>query len=388
MKAIDPLTLYGVSTITGNEDLPTIKHAEDSAMKYLLGMAKKDEQGEGTLFTNVPAGKWKQYLKSWVLKDSEPFDILFRPLITSPMMFFKALSDRADVVSKKYSSALRDLTVKLTKYQTMDAHNRELYEYSDEYYADRLESTVKAAISTAITLPPNVFADASFNKGPGLLAKNTILALLDQAAVTADKLIHEAFCEKFVCEGIMGIMASDQTLFDHLEVDARPLEMTSNQLTDMVQERILRPKHAKIAMKLDGGNALQIQPHVRPMALATIQQQLPPIIQQAFVGGGNVGGLNGAPPLSRKQKRDLKYGTLGNGAAGQPAGQPSTKKMRSPSGTSKPANQAPKLGKRLCNFCNANWPNSIERTWHDDSYCKRNPVSPKYNANLAKTPVN
>ena len=386
MKAtIDPLTLYGVSVITGNEDLPTIKHAEDSAMKYLLEMAKKDEQGEGTLFTNVPAGKWKQYLKSWVLKDSEPFDILFRPLIISPMMFFKALSDRADVVSKKYSSALRDLTVKLTKYQTMDAHNRELYEYSDEYYADRLEPTVKAAISTAITLPPNVFADASFNKGPGLLAKNTILALLDQAAVTADKLIHEAFCEKFVCEGIMGIMASDQTLFDHFEVDARPLEMTSNQLTDMVQERILRPKHAKIAMKLDGGNVLQIQPHLRPMA-PTQQQQLP--TQQPYAMGGNGGAPNGMPLLTRKQKREIKYGTLGNGVAGQPTGQPSTKKIRSPSGTPKPANQTPKLGTRLCNFCNANWPNSTEKTWHDDSHCRRNPVSPKYNAYHAKTPVN
>jgi hypothetical protein len=382
MKAtIDPLTLYGVSVIMGNEDLPTIKHAEDSAMKYLLEMAKKDEQAEGTLFTNVPAGKWKQYLKSWVSKDSEPFDILFRPLVISPTMFFKALSDRADVVSKKYSSASRDLTVKLTKYQTMDAHNRELYEYSDEYYADRLESTVKAAISTAITLPPNVFADASFNKGPGLLAKNTILALLDQAAVTADKLIHEAFCEKFVCEGIMGIMASDQTLFDHFEVDARPLEMTSNQLTDMVQERILRPKHAKIAMKLDGGNALQIQPQVRPNA--PVQQQ-----QQPSVIGGNVGAPNGAPPLSRKQKRERKYGTLGNEIAGQPAGQPSTKKIRSLSGAPKPANQTPKLGPRLCSYCNANWPTCTSRTWHDDAFCKRNPASPKYNATLAKTPVN
>jgi hypothetical protein len=371
----------------GNEDLPTIKHAEDSAMKYLLEMAKKDEQAEGTLFTNVPAGKWKQYLKSWVLKDSEPFDILFRPLIVSPTMFFKALSDRADVVSKKYSSALRDLTVKLTKYQTMDAHNRELYEYSDEYYADRLESTIKAAISTAITLPANVFADASFNKGPGLLAKNTILALLDQAAVAADKLIHEAFCEKFVCEGIMGIMASDQTLYDHFEVDARPLEMTSNQLTDMVQERILRPKHAKIAMKLDGGNALQIQPHVRPIAPLQ-QQQLPPLAQQPFAMGGNGDASIGAPHLSRKQKRERKFGTLGNGVAGQPTGQPATKKIKSPTGAPKPANQTPKLGKRLCSYCNANWPTCTSRTWHDDAYCMRNPASPKYNATLAKTPVN
>jgi hypothetical protein len=387
MKAtIDPLTLYGVSIITGNEDLPTIKHAEDSAMKYLLEMAKKDEQGEGTLFTNVPAGKWKQYLKSWVLKDSEPFDILFRPLINSPSMFFKALSDRADVVSKKYSSALRDLTVKLTKYQTMDAHNRELYEYSDEFYADRLESTVKAAISTAITLPANVFADASFNKGPGLLAKNTILALVDQAAVTADKVIHDAFCEKFVCEGIMAIMSSDPTLYDHFEVDAKPLEMSSNKLTDMVQERILRPKHAKIAMKLDGGNTLQAQPQQRPIA----QQQL--YAQQPFVAlGGQVAAPNGAASqLSRKQKRELKYGPSGNGTA-QPQGgngQYSAKRTKSADGTAKPASQGPKLGKRLCNFCHANWPNSTEKTWHDDPYCKRNPASPKFNAAHAKTPVN
>jgi hypothetical protein len=83
----------------------------------------------------------------------------------------------------------------------------------------------------------------------------------------------------------------------------------------------------------------------------------------------------------------MKYGTLGNGDAGQPAGQPSTKKMRSPSGAPKPANQGPKLGKRLCNFCNANWPNSIEKTWHDESYCKRNPASTKYNATFAKTSV-
>jgi hypothetical protein len=150
----------------------------------------------------------------------------------------------------------------------------------------------------------------------------------------------------------------------------------------MVQERILRPKHAKIAMKLDGGNPLQIQPHVRP--IAPIQQQ-----QQPFAIG-SVGApiIIGAPSLSRKQKREIKYGTLGNGVAGQPAGQPFTKKTRSPSGMPKPANQQPKLGKRLCSYCNEKWPTSISRTWHDDAYCVRNPASPKYNATLAKTPVN
>lgn len=381
MKAtIDPLTLYGVSVINGSEDLPTIKHAEDSAMKYLFEMAKKDEQPEGTLFTNVPAGKWKQYLKPWVVKDSEPFDLLFRPLIVNPTMFFKSLSDRADVVSKKYSSAFRDLTVKLCKYQSMEAHNRELFEYSDEYYTDRLETTVKSAIATAITLPPNVFADACFNKGPGLAAKNLILATLEQSVVTADKLIHEAFCEKFVCEGIMGIMASDHTLYDHFEVDAKPLEMSSNKLTDMVQERVLRPKHAKIAMKVEGGNVLQIQPQPRLFA----QQQQQPAAQQPFaaIAGGQVATTTGVA-LSRKQKREAKYGTTGQATTVK-----KTKGLNG--GAQKPANQqaAPIFGKRLCNYCNNNWPTSVSRTWHDDSWCKRNPASTKYDSVYAKTPVN
>jgi hypothetical protein len=376
MKAVDPLTLYGVSVMNGSEDLPTIKHAEDSAMKYLLEMAKKDGQPEGTLFTNVPAGKWKQYLKAWVVKDSEPFDLLFRPLIVTPTMFFKSLSDRADVVSKKYSSTLRDLTVKLCKYQSMEAHNRELFEYSDEYYTDRLETSVKAAINTAMILPNNIFADACFNKGPGLAAKNHILAMIDQAADSADKLIHETFCEKFVCEGIMGIMSSDPTLYDHFEVDAKPLEMSSNKLTDMVQERVLRPKHAKIAMKIEGGNALQIQP--QPKIFAS-QPQL--AAQQPFAAtAGQVAAPVGG--LSRKQKREMKFGT------GQLSGQQTTKKVKVLNGDAKPANQAPKLGKRLCTFCDTHWPNSISRTWHGDSYCKRNPASPKYDSVVAKTPVN
>ena len=132
---------------------------------------------------------------------------------------------------------------------------------------------------------------------------------------------------------------------------------------------------------------LQIQPQTRPIAPVQ-QQQLPPFAQRPSAMGGNGGASNGDPSLSRKQKREIKYGTLGNGVAGQPAGQPYTKKIRSPSGAPKPANQTPKLGTRLCSYCNVNWPTCISRTWHDDAFCKRNPASPKYNATLANTPVN
>jgi hypothetical protein len=92
MNPVDTLTFYGVKALTGYEDLPTIKHVEACAMKYLLECAKKDEQPDGILYTNVPVGKWKQYLKAFVVeeKNSEPYDLLFRPLITSPMMFFQS----------------------------------------------------------------------------------------------------------------------------------------------------------------------------------------------------------------------------------------------------------------------------------------------------------
>lgn len=386
MKAtVDPLILYGVSALRGNEDLPTISHVEAAAAKHLLELAKKDLQPDGVTFTNVPLGKWKQYLKPWVIQDSEPYDILFRPLVVSPTMFFKSLKDRADVVSKKYSSSYRDLSLKLSKYQSFDAHNKELYEFCDEFYTDRLEATVKATLSTTVTLPDDVFADAFFTKPAGVNVKNRILALLNSAPDAANELIRGAFCEKFVCEGLMGIMSSDPALYDRLEADAKPLEMTSNALTDMVQQRILRPNHSKIAMKLEGGQVLQVIPQAKLNA-ANPQQQ--PFIQQPLVQG-QAANVDGAVALSRKKKREFKASQQQQQQTNnQPSGKAQPfKKTKGPTGA--PINtQNAVLGKRLCTYCRAKWPNCTSATFHDVTHCRRDPSSPRYDANFAKTPVN
>ena len=80
-------------------------------------------------------------------------------------------------------------------------------------------------------------------------------------------------------------------------------------------------------------------------------------------------------------------GNRGNGGPGRGGGFSGTR-----GGFTPPSNQPfipptnPKKaklpGKRNCSYCKAQWPNSVEGTKHDDSWCRRNPTNSLYDATL------
>ncbi len=372
-KFPDILSTYGVTPLLGTEDLGTIQHTKASAITYLKECAKKKFGAD----TQVAyPDDWKHLLKQWTAYPSEPRELLERTKLEddTPTAFFDELAARVTVRSKVYSTSFRDLLFKLTQPASMEVHHREMYDYYLEFYTERIEpkflETLRVTYST-----PELTSNAWFNTEPGLVVKQEITQKLEQCIEIANIANKKLFLDKSMSAGIMGILASDVTLYDCFESTAVPLELSSDRLTSMVQEKILRPKHCAISLKLvKGQSPLHSLPPVQRLNAQQQQQQQQQQLhnQPATVttGAGNRGG----GPIPSKRQRP-----------GNNINQPTN---TNPQGVKKvKTNNGAKNTTRRCTYCYQFFPNSTNKDKHDQPFCKRDPNSPAYDAIFAAKPV-
>ena len=351
------LSVYCVKPVRGNEDTLTLKDVKVAGLKMLADAFKRENPNAiinpGTNYFPI---NWKTHFNHWIISPSQSRDLLDRPAMREPSKFLDKLIERSKKgVSTTYDPSFRDLAVELAKPQSMERHNRTLFEYHDKFFSSKLEPAIAVSYDQLRDEIILLFQDAAFTKGAPLEAKNRMIALFNSERSVFIENIHDVYVEKSLCVSLQGIVAADPKLFEMLDKEQIPATANSDELTDMFQERILNHKESAIALK--------VVANLSPLSS----------VQSIPTTNNNNSGTN---------KRD--YSTSTGPTFSKPVKVPRQERHQNASSTvgntttqqGKPA--AVKAGLKNCEFCRIKFPNSNSFTWHNHDYCFRDPKSKAY----------
>ena len=366
LPVANTLSVYCVKPIRGNEDTNTLKDFKVAGLKMLADAFKRENPNAiinpGTNYFPI---NWKTHFNHWIISPSQARDLLDRPAMREPSKFLDKLIERSKKgVSTTYDPSFRDLAVELAKPQSMERHNRTLFEYHDKFFSSKLEPAVTVRYDQLRDDILLLFQDAAFTKGAPLEAKNRMIALFNTERSHFIENIHDVYVEKSLCVSLQGIVAADPKLFEMLDKEQIPATANSDELTDMFQERILNPKESAIALKV----VTNLSPLSSAQTIST-------------TNNNNNSGSN---------KRD--YTSSSGPNSGKPGKVPRQDRQQTASSTvgstttqqTKPA--VVKTGLKNCDFCRTKFPNSISCTWHNHEYCFRDPKSKSYDSLKASVP--
>ena len=380
----NPLHAYSVTPINGTEDITVLKYFKDSVLVYLRDTVTRDNFP--LYVENFPV-RWRSLLLKWVVTGSKAFNLLNRPDYATPLKFLDSMIARRTSSSEKFSDRLRLFLVELAKAKSMDEHTKTIRDFADDFF----EMFMAEKLLIELTSDFDEDLDGPL-RASGQGWKAVHVQILDDGkasflrkAVAKSKALFLTVCHRHF---MMAMVAADTRLFANLEASQMPLDADPSDFADWIQEKILEPSGSKIFLTLQDGKSPLTSPGAgtRPLygmptntglgsgfPIANNTSPAPtgsiPRVNQRFVAptgnGGNRGKTQGAP-------------------VGQVGGPPQNAAKLVAGAT--PHINGPKPGTKRCNYCSTHFAWSITVTMHDDAWCYRNPVSPKYDAAKAKFP--
>lgn len=368
MPIANSLAIYHVRAISGAEETHILNEFKVAALRMFQD-AYQREHPLAPLPANIQGipTNWKTHLNHWIISPSKARDILDRPSWGMKAVDFldKLIERSKKEVNTMYDPSFRDMLVDLTKPQSMDRHNRQLFEYYFKFYVDHLQSFVAQSLDEKAVALAHLLDNAHFNKAPGIELKTNISALLNvEARAGLSASIRDRFVEKSLCAGLQAIVASDPKLFVNLDKESIPLSASSDDLTDMFQEQILNPKSSNIALKVVNG--------VSPLS--------PVVVTSPKANAGHAEPTKAGRDFRSKEGRDFSKSprTTNSTSSTTSAGTPTTTNSGAGKGTTA-------VKSSNCAFCKKTYPNSVSYKWHSNEHCFRNPVSKNYDTVRAAT---
>ena len=361
LPVANTLSVYCVKPIRGNEDTNTLKDFRVAGLKMLADAFKRENPNAiinpGTNYFPI---NWKTHFNHWILSPSQARDLLDRPAMREPSKFLDKLIERSKKgVSTTYDPSFRDLAVELAKPQSMERHNRTLFEYHDKFFSSKLEPAVTVRYDQLRDDILILFQDAAFTKGVPLEAKNRMIALFNSERPHFIENIHDVYVEKSLCVSLQGIVAADPKLFEMLDKEQIPATANSDELTDMFQERILNHKESAIALKV----VANLSPLSSAQAIsATNSNNNSGSNKRNFTTASSGSNFEKPGKVLRQERQQTAASTSGSATTQQ----------------EKPAIAKP--GTKNCAFCRAKFPNSVSYMWHNHEFCFRDPKSKCYDS--------
>lgn len=369
----NPLITYSITPIYGDkEDVKTLTHFKDAVLQYLSDVATKEAVPH---FLDFPE-RWKFLLKKWVMQPSRALDLLDRPDYETPTKFCDSLISRKKSKSEKFSDELRNFLIALSKPQSMDRHAKTIREFSEDFFVKFFSDKLMIALSASFDmnfLP--VTTNNTFTRAANLV---DLFTTAREAYLFASiEVMKKEFLTSFHRHFMMAMVAADTKLFAFLESNQLPLVADPSDFTDWIQEKILDPENSTIFLTLANQSPLVKVNRTSPAATGNVQSTFRTPNNNSPTTTARTTPNN--PPVAPNQK--------GKGKTSAPSvgGGPPTKTQKGSSGAT-PNAGGHATAKRHCVFCFDNFKNSTSYTKHDDNWCFRNPLSPRYDAAKAAVP--